>query len=82
MADNIMMDAINYVQENKLHKEANTLANKVGDIYMACVMLYQNIPQTEKNLKMCKRMVKQRKEADKKTFYDFINGGWKNGISS
>lgn len=78
MADNIMMDAINYVQENKLHKEANTLANKVGDIYMACVMLYQNIPQIEKNLKICKRMVKQRKEADKKAFYDFINGGWKN----
>ena len=78
MADNIMMDAINYVQENKLHKEANTLANKVGDIYMACVMLYQKIPQTEKNLKMCKRMVIQRKEADKKAFYDFINGGWKN----
>ena len=34
MTDNTMMDAINYVQENKLHKEANLLANKVGDIYM------------------------------------------------
>lgn len=78
MADSTMMNAINYVQENKLHKEANKIANKVGDIYMACVILYQNIPQTEENLKICKRMVRQRKESDKKAFYDFINGGWKN----
>lgn len=75
MADNTMMDAINYVQENKLQAEANKLANKVGDVYMACLILYKNIPQTEENLEMCKRLVKQRKEADKKAFYDFINGG-------
>ena len=80
MENNTMMDAINYVQENKLHKEANILANKVGNIYAACLMLYKNIPQTEENLEMCKRIVKQGKEADKKAFYDFINGGWKNGI--
>ena len=82
MADNTMMDAINYIQENKLHKEANTLANKVGDIYMACIMLYKNIPQTEENLKTCKKLVKQKREANEKAFYDFINGGWKNGINS
>ena len=41
-----MIDAINYVSANKLEAEANKIANKVGDIYMACVMLYQNIPQT------------------------------------
>ena len=76
-ADNTMMDAINYVQESKLHKEANLLANKVGDIYMACVIIYKNIPQTEENLETCKKIVKQKKEADKKAFYDFINGGWK-----
>ena len=81
MEDNTMMDAINYVSNNKLHKEANTLANKVGDIYMACIMLYKNIPQTKENLEMCKRIVKQRREADEKAFYDFINGGWKNGIN-
>ena len=80
MENNTMMDAINYVSNNKLHKEANTLANKVGDIYMACIMLYKNIPQTKENLEMCKRIVKTEKEADKKAFYDFINGGWKNGI--
>ena len=46
MADNTMMDAINYVQENKLHKEANILANKVGNIYMACVIIFKNIPHS------------------------------------
>ena len=54
----------------------------LGDIYMACLMLYRNIPQTEKNLEMCKKLVIQRKEADKKAFNDFINGGWKDGINS
>lgn len=49
-----MMDAIKYVEENKLHAEANKLANKVDDIYMACLMLYRNISQTEENLEMCK----------------------------
>lgn len=63
-----MMDAINYVSANKLETEANKLANKVGDIYMACVMLYKDIPQTEENLKMCKKIVKQRREADEKAF--------------
>ena len=29
MTGNTMMNAINYVQENKLHKEANLLANNV-----------------------------------------------------
>lgn len=71
-----MMDAIKYVEENKLHAEANKLANKVGDIYMACLMLYRNISQTEENLKMCKKLAKQRKEADKKAFQDYINGGY------
>lgn len=77
-----MMDAIEHVEENKLHAEANKLSNKVGDIYMACLMLYRNIPQTEKNLEMCKKLVTQRKEADKKAFNDFINGGWKDGFNS
>ena len=45
-------------------------------------MFDKDIPQTEENLKMCKRIGKQGKEADKKAFYDFINGGWKNGINS
>lgn len=71
-----MMDAIKYVEENKLHAEANKLANKVGDIYMACLMLYRNISQTEENLEMCKKLAKQRKEADKKAFQDYINGGY------
>ena len=46
MENNTMMDAINYVQENKLHKEANTLANQVGNIYAACLMLYNHMPDT------------------------------------
>ena len=75
MEDNTMMDAINYVSNNKLHKEANTLANKVGDIYMACIMLYKNIPQTKENLEMCKRIVKQRREAERnqKFTYKFMH---------
>ena len=77
MENNTMMDAINYVQESKLDKEANLLANKVGDIYMACVIIYKNIPQTKENLETCKKIVKQKKEANKKAFYDFINGGWR-----
>lgn len=72
MVDDTMMDVIKYVQESKLYKEANLLANKVGDIYMACVIIYKNIPQTEENLEICKKIVKQKKEADKKAFYDFI----------
>lgn len=72
MEDETMMDAIKYVQESKLHKEANLLANKVGDIYMACLIIYKNIPQTEENLEICKKIVKQKKEADKKAFYDYI----------
>ena len=75
--DNVIMNSINYVQESKLHKEANFLANKVGNIYMACLIIYKNIPQTEENLEICKKIVNQTKEADKKAFYDFINGGWK-----
>lgn len=71
-----MMDAIKYVEENNLHTEANNLANKVGDIYMACMMLYHNVPQTEENLEMCKKLVEQRKEVDRKAFEDYINGGY------
>ena len=78
----MIIDAIKYVEENKLHEEANRLANKVGDIYMACLMLYKNVPQTEENLKVCKKLAEQRKEADRKTFNDYLNGGYNNGINS
>ena len=79
MENNTMMDAINYVSNNKLHKEANTLANKVGDIYMACIMLYKNIPQTKENLEMCKRIVKQRsiKRMENKNLSAFIIEKWR-----
>ena len=30
---------IKYVEENKLQAEANKLANKFGDVYMACLIL-------------------------------------------
>ena len=80
MKNNTMMEAIKYVQESNLLEEANLLANKVGDIYMACVIIFKNIPQTKENLEMCKKIVKQKKEADKKAFYDFINGVCKDEI--
>lgn len=73
-----MIDAINYVSANKLEAEANKIANKVGDIYMACVMLYQNIPQTEKNIITCKKIVADRKKRDCKAWNDFLNGEWEN----
>lgn len=84
MTGNTIMNAINYVQENKLHKEANLLANKVGDIYMACVIIFKNIPQTKENLEMCKKIVKQKKEADKKRFMilSMVDGGeYNNGTT-
>ena len=59
-----MMDAIKYVQENKLEKEANNLANEVGDIYMACVMLFHNVPQNKENISACKKIVEDRKRKD------------------
>lgn len=71
-----MLDAVNYVQKNKMEKEANNLANKVGNIYMACLMLYKNIPQTEENIKICKAIVKKRKEQENEWFKWFINGGY------
>ena len=68
MENNTMMDAINYVQENKLHKEANILANKVGNIYAACLMLYKNIPQTEENIDIVKNIVADRKRKEDEAF--------------
>lgn len=72
------LDVIAYVENNKMIKEANILANKVGgDIYMACLILYKNIPQTDKNIKMCKEIVKQNKKREKEWFNWFINGGYR-----
>ena len=68
MTDNTMMDAINYVQENKLHKEANTLANKVGNIYMACIILYKDMPDTEENIAIVKNIVADRKRKEDEAF--------------
>lgn len=59
-----MIDAIKYVQENKLEKEANNLANEVGDIYMACIMLFCNVPQTKENISICKKITAYRKIGD------------------
>lgn len=64
-ANNNMIDAIKYVQENKLEKEANNLANEVGDIYMACVMLFYNVPQSKRNINACKEIVADRKKGIK-----------------
>ena len=63
MANNTMMDAINYVTANKLEGEANKLANKVGDIYAACIMFYRNIPRTDENIAIVKRIVKAKKKS-------------------
>jgi len=72
-----MIDALNYVQEYKLEAEANKLANKVGNIYIACWMLYRNIPQTKENITICKKVVNYNKKKEKEWFDWFINEGWK-----
>jgi len=51
-----IINAFTYVQEHNLHAESNKLANKVGNIYIACWMLYKNIPQTKKILQYVKRL--------------------------
>ncbi len=77
-----LIQSINYVQENKLHAEANRLANKVNNIYIACLMIANNVPQTKENLEMCKKLVEQKKETDRKAFNDYLDGGYNNGINS
>ena len=73
MENNTMMDAINYVQENKLHKEANILANKVGNIYAACLMLYNHMPDTEENIAIVKNIVADRKRKEDEAFKKRMN---------
>ncbi len=72
-----MLEAVKYVSDNKMEKEANILACKVGNIYMACLMLYKNIPQTKENINACKRIVENEKEKEKAWFDWFINEGYK-----
>lgn len=69
-----MLEAVTYVRSHKMEQEANRLANKVGNIYMACLILYQNIPQTEENIKACKRIVERKWEEDKINFEKFLKG--------
>ena len=56
-----LIQSINYVQENKLHAEANRLANKVDNIYIACLMIANNVPLTEYNISEAKRMAQKQK---------------------
>lgn len=70
------IEAMRYVNENKLHSEANKLANKVGSIYMACLMLYKNVPLTEDNIEYAKNVVDKRKELAEKAFRDYIDSIW------
>lgn len=69
-----MIEAIKYIRENKMEKEANELANKVGDIYMACIILYKKIPQTDSIIEVCKEIVKKKKEQNKNYLDALING--------
>lgn len=69
-----MMEAIKYIRDNKMEKEVNELANKVGDIYMASIMLYRKIPQTDSIIEICKEIVKRKKEQNKNNLDALING--------
>lgn len=68
MADNISAMDIDYVYENELHAEANRLANKVGDIYAACLMLYNHMPDTEENIAIVKSIVADRKRKEEEAY--------------
>ncbi len=71
-----MIDAPKYVQENHLEAEANRLSIKVGNIYIACWMIYKNISQTEENIIICKKVVDENERREKELFDQLINGGY------
>jgi hypothetical protein len=67
------MDMINYIEENKLHKDALLLANKVGDIYIAMIMLCSDIPLTQENIEAGKKMSGERRRREEEYWKNKLN---------
>lgn len=67
-----LLKSIDYVEKNKLQGKANILANKVGNIYMACLMLYKNIPLTKENIFICKQIVLSQKQIDNEWWINYL----------
>ena len=57
-----ILDAVKYVTDNKLEKEANILACKVGNIYVACYMICKNIPLTQENIDICRKIFENERK--------------------
>lgn len=70
-----LIDAIKYVSDNGLAKEANMLFGKVGSMRVACYMIYKKIPLTEENIKMYREAVEKNMEEEKKEWCE------QNGVS-
>jgi hypothetical protein len=73
-------NAIKYIEDNKLHKEVNDLANKVGDAYIATIMLYQNVPLTGENIKAFKKISDECKNREKELSDRYISNGHKSAV--
>lgn len=65
MKENMITEAIRYITTNHLEADANKLANKVGNIYVACLMIYRNISLTQENIECGKQISKAIRSANK-----------------
>lgn len=63
MEENNVIAAIRYVTKNNLEADANKLANEVGNIYVACLMLHRNIPHTPENIEYEKQIARRIRAA-------------------
>lgn len=68
-----LLKAIKYVSDNRLEKEANILSCKVGNIYVACYMIYKNIPLTQENIDICRKVVEKNREEERQTWYKCVS---------
>lgn len=67
-----MLEAIDYINNNKLHTEVNKLYIKVGDPYMATWMIYKNINLTQENIDIAKDIVKEHSKEQEKLWNEKI----------
>lgn len=68
-----LLEAIKYVSDNGLEKEANKLFCKVGSMRVACYMIYKKIPISEENIEMYRKAVEKIMEEDRQAYYDGIS---------
>ena len=63
MEENKVIAAIRYVTKNNLEADANNLADEVGNIYVACMMIHRNIPRTPENIEYGKQIARRIRSA-------------------